>query len=366
LALGVVFAHTLHNVLLHVGLTADRGWWLNIIGGRAVIYFYIVSGFLISYALHEKYQPTTAGTLAFFRSRFLRIFPLWWILLIACLVIDKPPWPQGHSLEVLVPSVLFGTDWLIAFWTYPTRYWGVLPYGAGIGWTLGAELTFYLIAPWVLRSSRIALALTVASALVRLAVAILLPLDDNGLYVTWGYFFFPAMLVFFMLGHYANMISRAFPLGDDDFNCGIGFLCLFLLARSIFYRFGVVLSVVPMLRGGASGTVRSHQGQPHFQFSRRPDLSALPHAHDGRSDAILALGICQADRRITPCRRRIFRLAGNRRSFRHGRRLLHDACRRRRSAFCRRKTGTEVGNHVFPALDVRSNTRTGLVSAGSD
>lgn len=227
LALGVVFAHTLHNVLLHVGLTADRGWWLNIIGGRAVIFFYIVSGFLISYALHEKYQPTTAGTLAFFRSRFLRIFPLWWILLIACLVIDKPPWPQGHSLEVLVPSVLFGTDWLIAFWTYPTRYWGVLPYGAGIGWTLGAELTFYLIAPWVLRSSRTALALTVASALVRLAVAILLPLDDNGLYVTWGYFFFPAMLVFFMLGYYANMMSRAFPLGTMNSIAALALAALF-------------------------------------------------------------------------------------------------------------------------------------------
>jgi peptidoglycan/LPS O-acetylase OafA/YrhL len=213
LALGVVYAHTRQNVHLHVGLTADRGWWLNMIGGRAVIFFYIVSGFLISYALHEKYQPTTTGTLAFFRSRFLRIFPLWWVLLIVCLIIDKPPWPQGHTLEVLVPTMLFGTDWLLGFWTYPARYWGILPYGVNVGWTLGAELTFYLMAPWVLRSGRIALALMLASVMVRLAVAILLPLKDNGLYVTWGYIFFPAMLMFFLLGHYANILARALPLG---------------------------------------------------------------------------------------------------------------------------------------------------------
>jgi peptidoglycan/LPS O-acetylase OafA/YrhL len=213
LALGVVYAHTRHDVNLHVGLTADRGWWLNIIGGRAVIFFYMVSGFLISYALHEKYQPTTAGTLAFFRSRFLRIFPLWWVLLIACVIVDKPPWPQAHSLMALAPAALFGTDWLIAFWTYPTRYWGVFPYGAVIGWTLGAELTFYAMAPWMLRSGRIALALLLTSAMVRLAVAILLPADENGLYVTWGYFFFPAVLMFFLLGHYANVLARAFPLG---------------------------------------------------------------------------------------------------------------------------------------------------------
>jgi peptidoglycan/LPS O-acetylase OafA/YrhL len=87
LALGVVFAHTRHNVLPHVGLTADGAWWLNIIGPRAVIFFYVVSGFLISYALYEKCQPTAVGSLAFFRSRFLCIFPLCWSLLtvIVCL-----------------------------------------------------------------------------------------------------------------------------------------------------------------------------------------------------------------------------------------------------------------------------------------
>jgi peptidoglycan/LPS O-acetylase OafA/YrhL len=214
LACGVVFAHAASNVLQDVGLTADKEWWLNIVGGRAVIFFYIVSGFLISYALHEKYRPTTAGTLAFFRSRFLRIFPLWWALLIVCLVIDTPPWPAGHSPTVLVPAVtLFGTDWLAAFWAYPERYWGTFPDALRVGWTLGAELTFYLIAPWSLRSGKIAVVLLLMSAIVRFGVATVIPIEASRLYVTWSYYFFPATLMFFMLGHFANIIARSLPLG---------------------------------------------------------------------------------------------------------------------------------------------------------
>ncbi|HEX3484943.1 MAG TPA: acyltransferase [Micropepsaceae bacterium] len=215
LACGVVFAHAASNVLRDAGLTADKEWWLNIVGGRAVIFFYIVSGFLISYALHEKYPPTTSGSLTFFRSRFLRIFPLWWALLIVCLVIDAPPWPAEHSPIVLVPAVtLFGTDWLVAFWTYPARYWGTFPLVLRVGWTLGAELTFYLIAPWALRSSKIAITLFLVSAMVRLmSLAVAGPIRLETDYLTWTYYFFPATLMFFMLGHFANMIARSLPLG---------------------------------------------------------------------------------------------------------------------------------------------------------
>ena len=214
LACGVVFAHALRGVLHHRGLTADEGWWLNIVGGRAVIFFYIVSGFLISYALHEKYALTVDGTLAFFRSRFLRIFPLWWALLVVCLLINIPPWPGPNSLAVVAPAVvLLGTDWLVPFWAYPERYWAIFPQALGVGWTLGAELTFYLIAPWVLRSGKIATALLLISATVRFGVAFVVPVQADREYVTWSYFFFPATLMFFLLGHFANVLSRKFPLG---------------------------------------------------------------------------------------------------------------------------------------------------------
>jgi peptidoglycan/LPS O-acetylase OafA/YrhL len=216
LAFGVVFAHAGHDIVRPHGLYATNAWWLHMAGGRAVIFFYIISGFLISYALYEKYPPTRAGTIAFFTSRFLRIFPLWWSLLIICLLFT--PWPSPHSPLVIVPAVmLFGTDWLMPFWEYPQRYWAVFPPSLAVGWTLGAEITFYLMAPWVLRSGKIAGALFLTSACVRLCVNAFAqdgsPGTPTDLYITWDYFFFPATLVFFMFGHFANVFARSLPLG---------------------------------------------------------------------------------------------------------------------------------------------------------
>jgi peptidoglycan/LPS O-acetylase OafA/YrhL len=213
LACGVVFGHTEINVLHDVGLTADRAWWLSIVGGRAVIFFYVISGFLISYALHEKYPPTTAGTLAFFRSRFLRIFPLWWALLIVCLLINIPPWPTSHPLiAISFAAALFSTDWIVAFWQYPDGYWVLFPQALRVGWTLGAELTFYLIAPLILRSWKAAIALFLLSAMVRCGVATVLPIEHNAGYVRWSYLFFPSTLMFFLVGHFANIIGRSLRL----------------------------------------------------------------------------------------------------------------------------------------------------------
>lgn len=214
LACGVVFGHAEFGIIHNAGLTVDRAWWLNLIGGRAVIFFYIISGFLISYALHDKYPATAAGTLAFFRSRFLRIFPLWWVLLIICLLIDIPPWPITHLFATLpFAAALFGTDWIVVFWTYPRGYLEVFPQALAVGWTLGAELTFYLMAPWILRSPRTAILLFLLSAMVRLGVAAALPIETHTVYILWSYFFFPATLMFFLLGHFANVIGRSLRPG---------------------------------------------------------------------------------------------------------------------------------------------------------
>ncbi len=209
LALGVVFGHSWHGVLHARGLEADPAWWLNLVADRAVLFFYIISGFLMSYVLHEKYPPTGNGTRAFFRARFLRIYPLWWAVLALCLIVNTPPMPR---LPELSSVFLFGTDWIVSFAAYPLRYWNHLPYPTGVAWTLGAELTFYVMAPWVLRSWRAAMALFAMSFAIRLAVPFLMSKTDFA-YLTWMYCFFPSTLMFFLLGHFAYMAARVRPVG---------------------------------------------------------------------------------------------------------------------------------------------------------
>ena len=120
------------------GLPGNPIWLSNLIGGRAVVFFYIVSGFLISYGLNHKYPQSPSGIRAFYRSRFLRIYPLWWVVLLICVLITPYPWTGTAAAKLAVASVLIGSDWIVAFWHYPVPYWSLFPAGSEIGWTLGA------------------------------------------------------------------------------------------------------------------------------------------------------------------------------------------------------------------------------------
>src|ERR1700722_11505304 len=209
LAVGVLAAHFNSQVLSDVGIRAHPIWMLNLWSGRAVVFFYIVSGFLMSYVLHEKDLPTRAGTLAFYRARFLRIYPLWWaVLLIAsALAVYRDVPTQDFPLSLLPSALLFGTDWLAAYGCYTHPFVLSFPPETGIGWTLGAELTFYLMAPFVLRRNAVALAALGLSAMVRVAV-LSAHIADNNHYIALSYFFFPATLMFFMLGHFGAVVYR--------------------------------------------------------------------------------------------------------------------------------------------------------------
>jgi peptidoglycan/LPS O-acetylase OafA/YrhL len=211
LACGVFLLHLNEQVLDNAGLHVNPIFVGNLIGGRAVIFFYIVSGFLISYVLNNKYPATAAGTRAFYRSRFLRIYPLWWVILLVCVAIGAAR-GSGGAAGYVAPAALIGSDWLVAFRHYPLPDWAVFPPGAEIGWTLGAELAFYLLAPWILRSTSCTIALFACSAAIRALLLWLIASADPA-YKTWTYLFFPSILLFFLMGHLAERTHRWRPIG---------------------------------------------------------------------------------------------------------------------------------------------------------
>jgi peptidoglycan/LPS O-acetylase OafA/YrhL len=90
--------------------------------------------------------------------------------------------------------------------TIPAQSWDIFPPGSDVSWTLGAELLFYLMAPFVLRSLKWSAGLFAVSAVIR-AVALLMTQSDQSLSIVWTYFFFPSTLCFFLLGHFGRIIS---------------------------------------------------------------------------------------------------------------------------------------------------------------
>ncbi len=207
LAYGVVLGHEC-DTARNFQITCDAGWTLNVIGGRSVVFFYIVSGFLMSYVLDSKYPRTKAGTYQFYKARFLRIYPLWWAMVVFSTVTVSAAWLHQSPLGIFSAIFLFGSDWLVPFAHYPDQYFGFFPIRTEIGWTLGAEMTFYLLAPWLLRSDRAALAALVGSLAVRAVVFFMVGPHTPvfGTYITWSYFFLPSTFMFFMLGHLARRV----------------------------------------------------------------------------------------------------------------------------------------------------------------
>jgi peptidoglycan/LPS O-acetylase OafA/YrhL len=197
LALVVVADHARMVALSPVGLVFSGYLKLGLSGPSAVMCFYVVSGFLISYALNHKYHNNYYGNLAFYKSRFVRIFSVYWPLFFIFIYFDF--WGGraviSTSLSLACGSVLIGADWFVS-----GDYWGCFPSALTPAWSLGAELAFYAMAPFLLRNFTVAISVLLCSVLLR-CVALFLVGEVN----EWTYYFLPSTICFFLLGHFARL-----------------------------------------------------------------------------------------------------------------------------------------------------------------
>lgn len=200
LAAVVAGDHFFLNVLSPHGFGprgVDQFVWLN--AGFAVMLFYVISGFLISFVLASKYTEP----FAFYRSRFIRIFSLYWPLL-AVVVLIFPPDGRQDLLDHLSAVTIFGGDWLTALRHNP------FPGTLGPAWSIATELTFYAVAPFVLRSLGVTLALFAASLGLRFWLQ-----GVEGLPLVWLYQFPPVALWCFLSGDLARRAAERWaPVKD--------------------------------------------------------------------------------------------------------------------------------------------------------
>ena len=200
LALAVLIAH----IATSIGASVVNRESLHILvwSGEAVFAFFIISGFYMSLIINEKYAKLPGGRWRFYANRALRLYPVHWTILLlyaAVYVLSGTPWfltgayrePFGRWLYAVGANVFFfGVEAL------PIRSVENWKFVVGPIWSLSIEFYFYLLAPFVVgRSLRTLAALCCAALLFRLALyhagVPLLP---------WRYFFFPADLVFFLMG----------------------------------------------------------------------------------------------------------------------------------------------------------------------
>lgn len=197
-------------------------------GDVAVEAFFIISGFYMNLILSEKYFKTRKYYTLFITNRFLRIYPIYYSVLILSLIyflIVGFKSTDFRSLQVYIDNwknlklgtkiyfgvtnlSLFGQDSALFMTTTNT---GTLQFtknsfSANLplfrfmivpqAWTLSLELMFYIICPLFIRMK-----VKYIIILIIILITIKLIAIHQGLtYDPWKYRFFPFELVFFLTG----------------------------------------------------------------------------------------------------------------------------------------------------------------------
>ena len=247
LAISVVIAHT------------GAIFGFNIVGGSyAVQAFYIISGFYMSLILNEKYIGKNNSYTLFISNRLLRLYPVYWTVLVIMLI-----WSLGLFLKTGHPDYTVGIFQQYRHQMTATTYGyliftniflvgqdmvmflglnvqtGVLFFAKDFhltnpklfsflfvpqAWTIGVEILFYLVAPFLVRRSIKVVCLFIALSLLSdlLIVRLGLPADP------WLDRFFPGQLVFFLAG---NLSYRGYKKIQD-------------IEIKKFYLFGITMTLI--------------------------------------------------------------------------------------------------------------------------
>lgn len=216
LAAAVVFAHT----PLHSALT----------GGRlAVESFFMISGFYVALVLDRNYRAARD----FYVNRYLRLAPVYLVVAAASLLSwglygvkpfleSAPPAPSwglpALGFLLMTNATMFfqdatmfmcagdgGLSWVADFRSCSPPLYGSLLVPQA--WSLGIEISFYALAPWLLR---LRTRWVVAIALVSIVVKLLL-YAQGFRRDPWDYRFFPSELFLFLMGALAYRWRRIGP-----------------------------------------------------------------------------------------------------------------------------------------------------------
>lgn len=239
LAISVLFAHV-----------AKPNWYTGLGGDLAVETFFLISGFYMSRILSTTYKSKRH----FYINRALRILPIYYFVLFltvvqlqifASLGIGKVfEWPKTASeLLAFIPNIsIFGSDW-VQFFNLSSGGLGPIGVSGGIGtastflliapaWTLGLELTFYLIAPFIVRLSSQYLSLTIMFLLaMRILYATFGYSQDP-----WSYRFIVFELPIFFLGVLAYRLKMS-----EKFNFRISNRAIYSAVMAFYLIVGLII-----------------------------------------------------------------------------------------------------------------------------
>jgi peptidoglycan/LPS O-acetylase OafA/YrhL len=191
-------------------------------GSAGVEFFFVLSGFII-FHVHWRDLGQPGRFLAYARKRFLRIYPIYWLVLIplALVYLRNPAAGPDRALD---PALLYSSFLLVHF-NYDYAF-SILP----VAWTLYHEILFYAVFALLIFSRRLGLALLalwLAGSLVMIDPAVVPHFEPVLLWMAL-YYFAPLHLLFAMGMVVCWLIHRGRVAAP--WFCTIGGALLFLAA----------------------------------------------------------------------------------------------------------------------------------------
>ena len=144
----------------HSGLSSSLG--MTIIDGRAAVFcFFAVSGFYMEMVLSEKYNRERLGSSylkMFYSARFWRLYPTYILIVLATTLISVA-YPHIELPKVLDMSHNVGllanvrsiVTWFFNISMLFLNIPSVFDLVIGPSWSVGIEISFYAVAPFLLR-----------------------------------------------------------------------------------------------------------------------------------------------------------------------------------------------------------------------
>ncbi len=204
--------------------------------GVVVPCFFVISGFYMALILSEKYIGSNSSYWLFISNRILRLYPIYFVILIVTLGANIYAFNHGESPKLnlmmelvkkgefpifgiilylfssitllfqdLISSIgirhgaLFFIDGNAISTVTTLGYFNLVPQS----WSLGSEILFYVLAPFIVRRSNKMLFFLITLCIVfRIIIAYMYK------YTLWNQTLFPSVLPFFLLGVFSYRIYK--------------------------------------------------------------------------------------------------------------------------------------------------------------
>jgi peptidoglycan/LPS O-acetylase OafA/YrhL len=193
-------------------------WYL---GAQSVHIFFVLSGYVVTYILEEKYRHMPLGYLRYGINRALRIYPAYWMALTLTIVL-LVHWPNLFAvmdwhctLENPLADPYYFSAWISNVLIMGiTSYVGVPTYPLILPpmWSINIELVYWCLIPVLLYYPRLRLPLLISGVLYLVVTGVLeRTYPDNQIWWNMRYMGMLAGMLPFMLGHYLYYIKKRHP-----------------------------------------------------------------------------------------------------------------------------------------------------------